>query len=391
MRTAKRFAGLLLVIMILLTVFLSSIRISDRNEGVSGSDQESKALKAYTIENSVKYKNIEIFMVSGITQTDKYKYVTLQHALEEGLLLVYETSQVNELKITNNSDDAVYIIAGDIVKGGKQDRTFANDMILPPKIKDVPIESFCVESGRWQQRGVEEDAYFSASYEILPSADLKIATKHRKNQNEVWDKVAEQQGKLKDNISYMMDEEVEVVDKDSPSSLQLTLENKELNKIRDDYQKPFQSLLSEFNNSMGYAYAINGELKGIEIFNNKQLFIDLWEKLLKAMIVEAISELDTNTLNDINKRDIFEFASRCEKGMKESDSINSRTKIDKYENKENILFVTFDLEIENWVHKSYLKIDTNKFSGKGSGGVQENIQQRIIDVEYDHQLQPLQE
>ena len=67
---------------------------------------------------------------------------------------MYETGQVNELAIENVSPDrAVFVQAGDIVKGGRQDRVFSQDLVLKPRSGRVPIDAFCVESGRWRQRG----------------------------------------------------------------------------------------------------------------------------------------------------------------------------------------------------------------------------------------------
>ncbi len=357
----------------------------------SASDKESEGLKDYSIENPVKYKNIEIFMISGNYKANNVQYITLQNALKDSMLLVHETGHVNQLQISNQSKETVYILAGEIVKGGRQDRTFANDMIIPPNVLNIPIESFCVESGRWRQRGEEEANKFSSSYNMLSSADLKVAAKYKKNQYEVWSEVAEQQDKLKGSISNMVQDEVEVVNNESPSSLQLTLENEDLNKIKEEYKLPFFTLLSKYKKSIGYAYAINGEVKGIELFNNKKLFTDLWNKLLDAMIVEAISEADSIFEFRTNKEAIFEFAEKCEKEENETDSINSITLLKTFGDKENVLFISTDLNINNWIHKSYLKVDTTNYKGSGERGIQRNYEQRLIDDNLQQQIQLLQE
>jgi hypothetical protein len=62
---------------------------------------------------------------------------------------------VNELIVENLSDEEVYIQSGDIVKGGRQDRTLGYDLIVPKKSGKVKITSFCVEHGRWSARGRE--------------------------------------------------------------------------------------------------------------------------------------------------------------------------------------------------------------------------------------------
>ena len=73
-----------------------------------------------------------------------------------------ETGNVNSLAIENLGDQAVFVQAGDIVKGGQQDRTLTVSLLLPPKSGRVPIASFCVEHGRWSARGGEDARSFSA-------------------------------------------------------------------------------------------------------------------------------------------------------------------------------------------------------------------------------------
>ena len=52
---------------------------------------------------------------------------------------------VNKLFVENNSQDTIILLAGEVVKGGKQDRTLATDLILPPGKGKKDIDVFCVE------------------------------------------------------------------------------------------------------------------------------------------------------------------------------------------------------------------------------------------------------
>ena len=71
--------------------------------------------------------------------------LTLEEALTSGVAQVRETSDVNSLEIENLGDTPVFVQAGEIVKGGKQDRTLMVSLLLPPKSGRVPIASkaFC--------------------------------------------------------------------------------------------------------------------------------------------------------------------------------------------------------------------------------------------------------
>ena len=75
------------------------------------------------------------------------------------------SNSVNRLYVVNRSGKPLYLMAGEIVFGGDQDRIIAEETIIPPTEKPVPIAVFCVEQGRWGQRSVEQtvDALESAN------------------------------------------------------------------------------------------------------------------------------------------------------------------------------------------------------------------------------------
>src|SRR4029077_5529159 len=117
-------------------------------------------------------------------------FLSLQEALAKKKIIVHETGSVNELAVENVSKDAeVFIQAGDIVKGGRQDRVLAYDLIVPPQSGKVPISSFCVEAGRWQQRAGEDPSQFGKSAGQLPGKALRLAVSSARQQGQVWDKV----------------------------------------------------------------------------------------------------------------------------------------------------------------------------------------------------------
>src|SRR5262249_5097413 len=165
------------------------------------------------------HENLTIFLIRGDDQMKGRKFLTLDEALEQKKVVVHETKNVNELAIENTSNDEVFIQAGDIVKGGQQDRLIAVDLIVPPKSGKVPLASFCVEAGRWAQREGEAAEQFGSSKSSAPSKDLKLAARVARSQRGVWDNVAMAQKKLSDNVG------ADVKAAKSETSLQLSLEH----------------------------------------------------------------------------------------------------------------------------------------------------------------------
>src|SRR5438105_15882790 len=69
------------------------------------------------------HDNLTVFLIHGKDTSGGKNYLTLQEALDQKKVVVHETGNVNELSVENVSDEPVYIQSGEIVKGGRQDRT----------------------------------------------------------------------------------------------------------------------------------------------------------------------------------------------------------------------------------------------------------------------------
>src|SRR5881394_273269 len=87
--------------------------------------------------------NLTVFLVHGPDRMKNREFLTLAEGIDKKLVVVHETSNVNELAIENTGSTDVYVQSGDIVKGGKQDRTIAMDFIAPAHSGKIPIAAFC--------------------------------------------------------------------------------------------------------------------------------------------------------------------------------------------------------------------------------------------------------
>src|SRR5438309_860922 len=104
----------------------------------------------FTISEPITCLNLAVYLIHGEDVIPGKSFLTLQEALENNKIVLHETGTVAQLTIENVSRDTeVFIQSGDIVKGGRQDRVIAYDLIVPPQSGRVPINSFCVEAGRW--------------------------------------------------------------------------------------------------------------------------------------------------------------------------------------------------------------------------------------------------
>lgn len=299
--------------------------------------------------------------------------------MEKKFVTVFETESVNQLAVENQSEKFVFICSGEIVKGGKQDRTLAKDIILPPKSGKIPLASFCVESGRWQQREGETLEEFSSSNYSLSSRDLKVAAKKSKSQGEVWNNVSRQQVKVNENMVafYDYDASFDVKSETSETSLQLTLENEELRKVKAEYETFFKNLSFDKSRTVGFVYAINGEIYGIDIYHNYKLFNDLWSKMLDAILVEAIAEKNKNEIENIDRTQILSLIKQFSEAETtvEKEEINSETTYIITSSPNIVKFETLDKREDSMLlHLNYISVDTSNTSSKSQGILeQENI------------------
>jgi hypothetical protein len=332
---------------------VESVYSSNIQAVTKGARIELDSIPGFKLGATLQFKNLEVLAILG-TYENLRNYVVLEQAMKEGLVKLKETSSVSELSIDNTSDQYIYLQSGDIVKGGKQDRTLQMDIVLAPKEKNVPVASFCVESGRWGQRENETAHYFEAAEKSLSSKDLKLSNRKLRSQSEVWDKVSVQKNKLNRNLSYSFGDDVSVDSSASPTSLQLTLENEKVNQLIKEYKTHYKDMNLE--GAVGFAYAINGEIYGAEIYNNK-MFVELQEKILDAFITEAIADADTASreYNKVTEEDWMQFISPISNITKTHyQKLNNETGFLAEEGDAIARFTSYDIGVQKWIHISIL-------------------------------------
>jgi hypothetical protein len=304
----------------------------------------------YRLSGPYTHKNLSIFLVHGKNLIKAKSFLTLQEALVQKKVVVYETKSVNELSIQNFSDEDVYVQSGDIVKGGAQDRMIGVDLIVPPRSGKLPISAFCVEHGRWSGRGNEKAAVFSSSADAVATREIKLAAKRSTSQGDVWRSVTVAQDKLSRNVGARVNSSV------SESSLQLAVENNKVQETADIYIKALANIAGSSNDVIGYVFAINGKVNSADIYGSNVLFKKLWPKLLKANAIEAIAELQPGKFRPAAPETVAGFLSDSEKAKGSDKDVNGRVNLMTREDDENIFFETRDKQ-ENgaWIHRNYIK------------------------------------
>ncbi|MBS1952907.1 MAG: hypothetical protein JST89_01905 [Cyanobacteria bacterium SZAS-4] len=238
----------------------------------------------YKVSQPYSSGNLSLFLIKGVDKTKNKQYLTLPEAIAKKQVVVHETGDVNVLKIDNLSNAAVFIQSGEIVKGGRQDRALQSDMLIPPRTQNLSLPCFCVEHGRWSQRVGESSTNFESANNFVVGNSINKAIKQIGDQGAVWEGVLEKQGQLSQKLTKPVASTV------SPSSLQLTLEQKNVKDATEAQYKALADTVNKEKDAIGYAVAINGKINNADVYGSGALFRKLWPGLLRAAVTEAAAQ-----------------------------------------------------------------------------------------------------
>ncbi len=221
------------------------------------------------------------------------KYTPLQLALEQKKVVVTETggtasnvqrsvnqsqqsagsgATVNTLFIENISSDTIMIMAGEVVRGGQQDRMLAVDMILPPNSGKKDISVFCVEHGRWTSSTPGNT--FNGYSKVSCNSVRKQAVVD-KSQQGVWSEVADVTGK---NGATTGTGTYTALDTS-------TKYNEELK----GYIEFFKAAMQTQGNVIGVVACTGDSVIGCDLFATPEMFAMYFDNLLNSYAADAIS------------------------------------------------------------------------------------------------------
>jgi hypothetical protein len=221
------------------------------------------------------YTKTEIADVGG-------DFVSLADAQAAGHASIRETADgsVNTLVVENTGDRPILVLAGTLLKGGKQDRQVGQDFIVPAR-KVVSADAFCVEHGRWtaSREGSDTGGYFEAKKSLATKA-VRSSAQYKGDQSAVWDEVAK--------------ENERACKAPGSGTLLATVEDADVKAaerragIEKRIREALASAKARGQRPVGIAYAVAGKIREVRVFTHPRIF-DRFEETLVATI--ALEEL----------------------------------------------------------------------------------------------------
>lgn len=196
--------------------------------------------------------------------------LTMSEAIESGQFKITELSEgasVNLLEVNNDTGKNVILLAGEIIRGAKQDRIISYDMVVPPGGKYY-VDVFCVEAGRW----TEVSAEFSYKEEIAPSI-IRYSAQKKMDQSAVWSDVS------------LVNEGVGVYT--ASDTLTASYSDEEFLEQVEEYKKAFEDLVDD-KEVVGVIVVSEGSIQAGDIFANHDLFKKVWTRLLTSYSMDGV-------------------------------------------------------------------------------------------------------
>lgn len=199
--------------------------------------------------------------------------LVLDEAMAARQVTIKEISDgnVNSLTFVNKAPQPVFLLAGEVIIGGKQDRIIGRNTVIPANTtQEVPV--YCVEHGRWTVQSKE-----FASARALAHGRLRGQASYAAQQD-VWNEVAAK------NVARKTV---------TPSDTYRRVAQQQSDGTLATMEKQVDAALARLpaadrGRMVGYAVALNGSVATVDVFGSPALFKKLETKLVRSYLTEAV-------------------------------------------------------------------------------------------------------
>ena len=228
--------------------------------------------------------------------------LVLDEAIAAGQVKIQEIADgsVNNLTFVNKADHPVFVMAGEVIIGGKQDRIIGRNTVIPAKTtQEVPV--FCVEHGRWDGKTKEfttakalahgrlrGQASYAAQQDVWNEVAAKNKVRKTENTSGTYRKVAQQQS---DGTLATMETQVDAAIAKIPAADRARM--------------------------VGYAVALNGAVATVDLFGSPQLFKKLETKLVRSYLTEAVDVAAQKDVKPPSAADVKSFMADADKAAEQ--------------------------------------------------------------------------
>lgn len=240
------------------------------------------AFRSLAIGTPAAHENLTIFPLFAPDERAAH-YLILDEALAQAQVRITEVSEqgrVPELLVSNDAAVEVLLLDGEELVGAKQNRVLNLTILVGPK-QTLVVPVSCVEQGRWGWRSRDFQAadrtlFARARAEKMAQVSASLRAGERcADQGAVWDSVAERAAALRVH---------------APTGAMADAYEQRRERLED-----FTRRLEAQPHQVGAAYAVDGEIVGLELLDAPAAFGKLHAKLLRSYALDAIASAEPDT------------------------------------------------------------------------------------------------
>jgi hypothetical protein len=238
------------------------------------------AMGKLVLGEQIRFEGLTIFPLSWkagatVKLTTGESFLTLDEALKKGLLRIREldSGDVPRLVVDNRADRPVFIMGGEVVTGGKQDRLIGGDVLIRPRARGVVIPVYCVEAGRWTQTSAQFATKQNlGTWKLRANAQAAAPAA----QESIWGEVEKMQDKAGASSTT--------------GAYQDIYEDKKVNARLAGLEKALKNIPHLAGGTAGVVCAVGGRVASMDVFADPALFERLWPKILRATALSAVTD-----------------------------------------------------------------------------------------------------
>jgi len=231
----------------------------------AGDNVLTKYLDFADIHPAAQVGRVTVFPISLSRGNRPIRNVlTMSQALARGVLVIEELkpAAVSEARFINKSEKQfVFLMAGELVAGGRQNRTLRTDALLGPQ-SSAQLPLYCVEKGRWAGGGK-----FSAAGGVAPQS-IREQAAGAAGQDAVWDEVARANKRMK--VSTPSD--------DLNAAMTSPVTARRLKELRGRITPRLP------RGCVGIVVVHGSRIVGADLFNSPELFAAMRQKVLDSYL-----------------------------------------------------------------------------------------------------------
>jgi len=272
--------------------------------GMAGSQDSDRAapsrnvlteyLDRANIHPPVRVAKLTVFPIALTDHHRLADVLTMDRALRKGVLVIEELdrAQVNRARFVNKSSrQMVFLMAGEVITGGRQNRTLATDALLGPDSATI-LPLYCVQKGRWEGKG-----RFAAHNYVAPQAVRERAAQ-RAGQDETWAEVARANRRL----------QTVTASEDLAKAMSSPANRRQLDGLR----KRIAPHLPE--GCVGVVVADGGRIVGADLFNDPDLFAAMRAKVLNSYLSQyhvGVKRAGRGAAEPPSQNDVRDYLQAC--------------------------------------------------------------------------------